>query len=203
MSGQAGPIVKGVIATALSAGALLISAAPALASSGCSYGAESAAFSTFGDHNDYELVPGGLFSSGTSGWSLTGAAVSHGGVTLAGLGAADSLSLPASGEALSPSLCVSSATPSLRFMARQTSGSWATLNVILQWTDTSGTVHDTNVASIEGTGAWQPTAVIQLSSVLPIWNSSQALNVRLLFEPERYGGNWAIDDVYFDPRMVD
>jgi hypothetical protein len=181
--------------------AVFVSAAPAVAATGCSLGATSTVFSSFGDQSSYLLVPGGVFSGGAPGWSLTQSSVVSGGFDLAGSGGANSLKISAGGQALSPSLCVSSATPTLRFAARRTSGTWATLNVVLQWTDTTGAVHDTTVASVDPASSWQPTPIMQLSTVLPIWNSSQALNVKLLFKPEQCGGDVAIDDVYFDPRM--
>ena len=34
---------------------------------------------------------------------------------------------------------------------------------------------------------------------LPLWNVDQTASVQLVFDPENYGGSWAIDDVYVDP----
>ena len=50
-----------------------------------------------------------------------------------------------------------------------------------------------------GDTAWHPTAPIALSTVLRMWNGNQSASVQLVFDPEDYGGAWAIDDVYIDP----
>jgi hypothetical protein len=42
--------------------------------------------------------------------------------------------------------------------------------------------------------------VINLSGVLPLCQATQTLNAQLSFQPNRYGGAWAIDDVYVDPN---
>jgi hypothetical protein len=195
--------VLGALAALAALSPVFVSAAPAEAATGCSLGAASTPFTAFGDDSSYSLVPGGLFTGGAPGWSLTQSSVVSGGFELAGGGGANSLGISASGEALSPAICVTSATPTLRFAVRRTSGTWGALNVVLQWTNTTGVVYDTTVASVDPTTTWQPTPIIQLSTVLPIWNSSQEYSVKLLFKPEQCGGNVAIDDVYFDPRMVD
>jgi hypothetical protein len=127
--------------------------------------------------------------------------VASGNESYAVAGGSHSLAIQAQGSATSPSTCVSTATPVFRFFARQTSGSWAQMNVVVRWTDSNGVVHDTTVASVQGSGtAWQLTPVINLSGVLPLWQATQTLNAQLSFQPNPYGGAWAIDDVYVDPN---
>ena len=38
-----------------------------------------------------------------------------------------------------------------------------------------------------------------LGASLPLWQPGTTLDVRLQFLPARYGGPWAIDDIYLDP----
>jgi hypothetical protein len=120
---------------------------------------------------------------------------------LRGGGGSHSLAIQPNGQALSPAFCVSIAHPTLRFFARQTSGSWAVLNVILRWTDSAGKSHDTTVGLLQSGTAWKPSPVLALASTLPLWQAGETLSVQLVLKPEQYGGAWAIDDAYIDPRM--
>jgi hypothetical protein len=89
--------------------------------------------------------------------------------------------------------------PTFRFFARRTSGSWGVLNVKLRWKQ-DGVTNETVVGSYSaGDTAWHPTQSFNLAPVLGIWNGDQSYQVQLVFDPEDYGGNWAIDDVYVDP----
>ncbi len=171
-------------------------------SSGCEIGTLSKPFGRFGDSASYSLLAGGTFESGSAGWSLSKAAVASGNesYSVAG-GGSNSLAIQPSGQAVSPPFCVSVAHPTLRFFARQTSGSWAVLNVILRWTDASGATHDTTVGSLQSGTAWNPTPVLALATTLPLWQQGETLSVRLVLKPEAYGGAWAVDDVFIDPRM--
>ncbi|MGD0453733.1 MAG: hypothetical protein ABSB69_09040 [Solirubrobacteraceae bacterium] len=179
------------------------SAASALAAApeGCASGPTSTPFERFGDSAEYSLVQGGSFESGAPGWSLTNSAVAAGNESYEVEGGTQSLAIQPGGVAVSPAMCVSTADPTFRFFARRTSGSWGVLNVILRWTDSSGATHDTTVASLQAGTSWTPTPILELASALPLWQSGSTLNVKLVFQPERYGGAWAIDDVYIDPRM--
>jgi hypothetical protein len=191
-------------------GLLCILAAPAVAKkkapavrtgSGCPVSSLSKPFERFGDGASYSSVPGGSFEEGSPGWSLTDAAIVSGNESYGVAGGSHSLAIQPSGQAVSPAFCVSIAQPTLRFFARQTSGSWAVLNVILRWTDSSGGSHDTTVGSLQSGTAWKPTPVLALAGTLPLWQAGETVSVQLVFKPERFGGAWAIDDVYADPRM--
>ena len=35
--------------------------------------------------------------------------------------------------------------------------------------------------------------------MLRLWNADQSASVQIVFDPEDFGGAWAIDDVYIDP----
>ena len=179
-------------------------ALPAVADAACPTTPTTKAFQRFGDMADYSLVSNAHFESGTTGWSLTKASVVTGNETYKVRSTTDSksLAIQPTGLAISPAFCVGIEHPSFRFFARQTSGSWATLVVKLRWTGSDGRVNDTVVGSLNGSGgytSWAPTPALALGSTLPLWQASQSLSVRLVFDPEDFGGAWAIDDVYVDP----
>lgn len=190
-------------AAAILAIALFSCAAPAVASasqsSACASSSTSTPFAQFGDTASYALLAGGSFESGAPGWLLQNAEVVSGGVSLGATRGSHSLAIQPSGVAVSPSFCINTEEPSFRFFLRQTSGSWAVLNVILVWTDSSGTVHDTTVGSLQTGTSWAASPVLQLATTLPL-SSSGTISAKLEFKPEPYGGAWAIDDVYIDPH---
>jgi hypothetical protein len=183
-------------------GAAAIFVVPAAAQAACAPEATTKAFAVFGDQSDYSLAPDGAFEAGSGDWSLTRAAVVNGSESFAVHAAGDSksLAIDPSGVAVSPPICVDVERPSFRFFARRTSGSWAVLNVKLRWQDAGGATHYTVVGSLNGFGTlWLPTASLDLSGALALWKQDDTISVRLVFDPENYGGGWAIDDVYVDP----
>jgi hypothetical protein len=174
-------------------------AAPVAANAACPTSSISHPFASLGDNSAYSLVQGGSFESGAPGWALTNSAVVSGNESYNVAGGSHSLAVQPNGTAVSPKICVSTAYPSFRFFARRTSGSWGVLNVILRWTDSSGTTHDTTVAAIQSGTSWTASSVLKLATTLPLSQSGETLSARLVFKPEPYGGAWAIDDVYVDP----
>jgi hypothetical protein len=182
--------------------ALACFAGPAAAQAACPTATTVKALHAFGDTSDYFLAPNGSFESGAAGWSLNGASVASGNESwkVRGAGDSKSLAINATGTAVSPAFCVGMEHPTFRLFARRTSGSWGTLNVKLRWKTPNGATNETVVGSIGGNNtAWQVTGRVALSTVLPLWNAGQTASVQLVFDPEDYGGAWAIDDVYIDP----
>jgi hypothetical protein len=167
----------------------------------CATSPTSTPFAQFGDSAYYSPVPGGSFESGAPGWLLTSSAIVAGNESYQVEGGTQSLAIQPSGVAVSPAICVTTADPTFRFFARRTSGSWGVLNVALRWTDSSGVTHNTTVASLVSGTSWAPTPILKLAAALPLWQPGSVLSVKLVFSPEPYGGAWAIDDVYIDPRM--
>jgi hypothetical protein len=191
--------LRATLTALLGAAAVLV--VPAAAQAACPTAPTTKAFQAFGDSADYALAPDGAFEAGAGGWALSGAAVASGSESFAVHAPRDSKSLAirATGTAVSPAICVDIDHPTFRFFARRTSGSWGVLNVKLRWKDASGTTNETVVGSL-GTGtAWQASPALNLSRSLPLWNSGQNASVQLVFDPEDFGGAWAIDDVYVDP----
>jgi hypothetical protein len=187
------------ITAVLSAAAVFI--VPAAAQAACSATPTTKAFQAFGDSADYSLAPSGAFEAGSGGWSLSGASVIAGNESYKVHGSADakSLAVAATGTAVSPVVCVDITRPTFRFFAKRTSGTWGNLAVKLRWKDSSGHMNDTVVGTL-GTGtSWEASPAMSLSSALPLWNLDQTASVQLVFDPENYGGSWAIDDVYVDP----
>ncbi len=180
--------------------ALLTAMVPAVAGAACPTGPTSKPFAKFGDTAEYTPLAGGSFESGAPGWSLSSSAVVSGNESYDVAGGSHSLAIQPSGVAVSPTFCINTAEPSFRFFLRQTSGSWAVLNVVLRWTDSSGTSHDTTVGSLQTGTSWQASPVLQLATTLPLTTSSSSISAKLVFKPESYGGAWAIDDVYVDPH---
>jgi hypothetical protein len=177
-------------------------AVPAAAQAACAPTPTTKAFQVFGDGNDYSLAPNGGFEQGAGGWSLSGAWVTGGNESWSVLNDNDSRSLAISpgGTAVSPIVCVDIHRPSFRFFARRTSGSWGVLNVKVRWQDKQGRTNETTVGSLDGsTTGWQVTSPLNLARALPLWNEDQDVSVQLVFDPENYGGAWAIDDVFVDP----
>ena len=183
----------------LSAAAVFV--VPAAAQAACPATPTTKAFQAFGDSANYSLAPSGAFEAGSSGWALSGASVKGGSESykVHGAGDAKSLAVDATGTAVSPVVCVDVTRPTFRFFAKRTSGTWGNLAVKLRWKDNSGGMNDTVVGTI-GTGtSWAASPAMSLSTVLPLWNLDQTASVQLVFDPENYGGSWAIDDVYVDP----
>jgi hypothetical protein len=183
----------------LSAVAILM--VPAAAQAACPTTQTTKAFQAFGDSANYSLAPSGAFEAGSTGWALGGASVIAGSESYKVHGSADSRSMEvtATGTAVSPVICVDVTRPSFRFFAKRTSGTWGNLAARLRWKDSSGNTNETTVGTVGSGTSWTATAPMSLSSVLPLWNANQTLSVQLVFDPEDFGGNWAIDDVYVDP----
>jgi hypothetical protein len=179
---------------ALVGAAALATAAPAVADA-CTVSTanQSQPFASLGDSAWYTLAPGGAFVPGTtSGWTLNGATVQNGSGLLA-----HNLSFGPNSAPISAPFCVSAATPTFRFYARQTSGSWAEMNVNVLWTDASG-AHNTTAAGLNLTPNWTASPVYNLGNMLPT-QAGATFSVRIQFVPAAYGGAVAIDDLYVDP----
>jgi hypothetical protein len=191
---------RGRLVAVVAATAISLLGVPAAAQAACPSGAVTKPFTAFGDNADYSLLSNGAFESGTEGWSLSGASVVSGNESFKVHAATDarSLKIAATGRAVSPAFCVSTAHPSFRFFAKRTSGTWGVLNVSLRW-KVDGTTNETVVGSVTTGDAWTPTQSFSLSQILGLWRSDQVGTAQIVLDPEDYGGGWAVDDVYIDP----
>jgi hypothetical protein len=176
------------------AGAMLAACAvgpsPASAAT-CGYQA-SPVFAPWGDSALYALPAGADFESGSSGWSwINKAKVASGDSNpLLGNAGTHAVTIPASGGAKSPWLCVDASTASMRFFLRRTSGAGnLTVTATL-----SGSKVQTIVATITGSGAWAPSP----SVVFPDWGLTGSLKAQFVFTADA-SSTYTIDDVYIDP----
>ncbi|MDQ8046582.1 MAG: hypothetical protein AAGC46_15300 [Solirubrobacteraceae bacterium] len=190
---------RGAIVAAGAAVATLAGASTAQAA--CATTPVATVFASLGDLANYTLAPNGGFESGTTGWTLTGASVVAGNESTAIAAKADtkSLSISPTGVAVSPPFCVGIEHPSFRFVAKQASGTWATMLVAVRWKDSTGKVNTTTVGSVNGTKTWTVTASQMLATALPLWQAGQSVSAQLVFDPIDSGGGFQIDDVYVDP----
>lgn len=190
---------KRSIALAAACGALMVSAAPAMADTPCPMPSTATVFSQFGDNANYSLLPGGSFDGSAPGWTLNNASVVSGGEpwNVSGSSNPGSLNIQPGGSAVSPTICVSSLFPSWRFFALSGAGSWSsTLHVTALWSADgySGVASVTNLSG-SSFGSWEPTNSLILGSVIPVGIS---VNVRFVFTADS-GSAWNIDDIYVDP----
>ena len=194
---------KSRLAGMVGAALLATATVPAVAGAACPTTPTTKAFVIFGDTADYSIVSNGHFEAGTSGWSLTKAAVASGNESYKVRSKSDakSLAIQPTGVAVSPAFCVGVEHPNFRFFGRRTSGTWGVLNVKLRWTGADGKTNDTVVGALSGDPykSWLATPKLPLATTLPLWQSGQTTSVRLVFDPEDFGGAWTIDDVYVDP----
>jgi hypothetical protein len=157
----------------------------------------SEVFAKYGDTNNYVLAPNGIFSGGTAGWSLSNAWLSSGGPGLVA-GDGQSLTVGSGGSVTSPSFCIGTSTPTVRFMLRTPSGGPGnTMNAYLLWKDWSGASNDTYIGWVAGSSGWAPSTPLNVSS-MPLWESGSTLTVRLQLVPQN-GGAWSLDDFFVDP----
>jgi hypothetical protein len=192
---------RGRLVAAVAAALIALFGVPAAAQAACPSAAVSNPFKGFGDNANYSLVSNGAFESGTGGWSLSGASVVSGNESFKVRAATDakSLAITPTGRVVSPTFCVSTDHPTFRFFAKRTSNTWGVLNVSLRWKVGSGPTNETVVGTVSTGGAWTPTQTFNLSQILGLWNADQVGTAQIVFDPEDYGGAWAIDDVYVDP----
>lgn len=175
---------------------------PAAARAACPVLPTSQPFRPWDDFNDYSVLLGGSFESGAPAWWLSRAAVVDGneGFYVRSSSDTKSLAIDSGGSATSPAFCVGNEHPIFRFFARQTSGNWAVLRVSLRWSD-GGLLRAQTVGTLRGSGGyttWKPSPMLPLATTLSLLEG-ETTSVRLAFDPDNYGGDWAIDDVYIDP----
>jgi hypothetical protein len=147
------------------------------------------AFAPWGDTSSYELAPGGDFE--TSGWTLSnGAQVVAGSEPFAATGTlgASSLSLPAGGSAVSPSMCVNAAYPTLRFFIAGT-------GTVLVQVVYNGKAIPTGLAFASGT--WSPSPVLMTGGAIigAFSGGTGQVSLRLT----ALTGHPQVDDVFIDP----
>jgi hypothetical protein len=155
----------------------------------CTTSTLSQPFAPWGDLASYELAPGGDFEK--PGWTLNGGAQRvRGSEPYAATGTLGnwSLALPAGSSAQSPTTCIGTAYPTVRFFIVGT-GSVAVSIV-------DGSV-DFPAGIAYGGPSWEPTPVMITSSPVLTATSNGFAQVSLLLTAQ--SGDPQVDDVFIDP----
>lgn len=183
------------------AGTVAPAQAALLSTSTCDTSTLTQPFLPWGDANEYKLVPGGSFESGTAGWTLTGGAgIVSGSEPYGATGSvgSSSLYLPAGATAQSPYTCVNAAYPLLRFFAHNAS-LLSTITVVLIYRDPILGPTPIPVGTTTLSGTWQPTLPMLTLSAVPGALNGGTAQVAVKFFATT--GASQVDDVFIDPRM--
>lgn len=152
-------------------------------------------FASFGDTNEYAIVPGLAFDSFTgTGWTLSGGA-SVGRTTLADGTTGSVLELPAGGKAVSPAMCVDYDFPDARMMVKDASANQS-VTLLASYAGTNTQVSSSYSKSGTGTG-WTASPVLQTD---PGSSSGWQLVVFTIEGPSNSTPT-QIYNFYVDPRM--
>jgi hypothetical protein len=170
------------------------------------------AFGLLSDTRDYVRAPGGNFENRElDGWQVQRARLDKEGSTLEIAGEQEdkddnrqSMTVPPSGSALSPAMCVDLHYPIFRFMAKpaKTTGR---LKIEVVYPDSANPVfHTVGDLSANGGKRWSATGDIPL---FPERGGSASGMRRVALRFTSVGDNgpasdWRIDDIYVDPRRL-
>jgi hypothetical protein len=190
------------LAAGVAATAALAPAAPAQAATQpCGDEPLQQAFAGFGDSDWYFLAPGGGFEDGADGWSLGGGAALVDSTDPFGLGGAgdrSSLALPRGATATSAPFCIRPDSRTVRWVHRG-SARGGVLLVEVQHLETGARSPGRVVDVVRGSGDWQPSRRVSI----PLWGTGAREDgfaiVALKFTA--LSGDWAIDDLFVDPKM--
>jgi hypothetical protein len=171
----------------------------------CGNQVDTQPFARWGDVNNYTLVTGGTFESGSIPWLLfPSASVGAGNESYYVHANSDSrsLGLPSGSSATSPAVCTSIYHPTLRLFVRNTGSSASRLKVEALYPGLLGGVQVARLGDLSGTATWQPSPTFALTVTnLLATLSLQQTAIAYRFTPEDSSGQWRVDDVYVDPRM--
>jgi hypothetical protein len=165
-------------------------------------------FSRFGDSNQYFLAPGASFESGTSGWSLSNAAVVTGNNSYFLRSSADTKSLRITGSATSPRFCITRDDPLVRFAAKSTkiagsTGNYSSLHVTAVIRNSSGSVMSYYLGSLAApsNSNWFVSSQLSWGQAFDAWlfEATGTATIELEFKVQGQGGTWNVDDVFVDP----
>jgi hypothetical protein len=197
-------LIRRLAAGAFGTAVLLGATPPALsaaatgqtASASCPTSVSSALLADYGDKNAYTLLTNGLFESGSTGWTLSGASVVSGAGVKGGL---HWLEIKPNGSAVSPQFCVNSEYPSFRFFSHSIGTAHTSqLNVSLRWSGLLGIQMTTSVSAVQSGSSWTLSPVEKLAEALPLSLNGGSLKVSLVFQAPS-GSASAVDGIYIDP----
>ena len=184
-------------ATLLSAIGVAGLSASASAATKCPTRSTKAAFSQWGDQNQYFVANNGRFEAGAKDWTLLGGArvvTDQAPWKINGANDSKALQLPAAATAESVSICVAANEESLRFFYK--SPGTGSLKVRMDVDDDTG-----SASSVFGFGTsqqgWGVSPIIKLPSLRDADGDQWIV---LTFEAT--GGTWLVDDVMVDPWIT-
>jgi hypothetical protein len=195
------PPRKRTLVAAVTTAVVSLGVLPALAQASPACPAEATAsplLSSFGDNNEYTVLPGSRFDGATPGWTFQNASLVNEVVSTV-TGGTHSLVIGPGGEAVSPAFCVSSEYPSFRFFVRRPTGYGGELSVELRYTNQYGQTDEVTSARLQPEHSWGLTPVLGLGTMLPLWQAGSTLKVQLVFQSESWWSGFAIDQVFIDP----
>lgn len=153
------------------------------------------------DPANYVLAPGGDFSERAAGWELARAGVvAENEPYWVGVSRRPAaLRLGAGGSATSPTMCVGTLHPTVRFFARNVGVPLATLKVEVLFQDSEGNVHALTIARVAGHATWQPTLPLPIVANLLTLLPDARTPIAFRFTSPAPMSAWLIDDLYVDP----
>ena len=167
---------------------------------GCEQQSASQVFLPWLDVANYVPAPGATAES-TDGWSqLDGASIVDGNEPWHVVSADDShsLALEHGESATTDVMCVGIEHPTIRFFAKQNSGSslLGGVHVTVHYEDAAGNVRSAYVGKASGYG-WRPSSAMVLTPSLLALLPGERTPVSFTFSAN--GGDFQIDDVHVDP----
>lgn len=184
-------------ATLLSAIGVAGLSTSASAATKCPTRSTKAAFSQWGDQNQYFVANNGRFEGGTKDWTLAGgASIVTDQATWKVNGASDkkALSLPSGTSATSVSICVAANEESLRFFYK--SPGTGSVKIRMDVADSTGWAYSWYSFGTTRQG-WGVSPIIKLPSLRDADGDQW---ITLTFEST--GGTWLVDDVMIDPWIA-
>ena len=168
----------------------------------CDNGPVTQPFSAWGDLNDYVLAPDGGVENGANEWNLAGGAqIVSGNEPFYLRDEADthSVRVPSGGAAETATMCIGQEHPTLRFVAKNESGSWSSVLFVQIVVETArGRELSIPIGIERGNANWEPSTAMKLWVNYLNMAPGTYTPVEFLFTAK--GGSWLIDDVFVDPR---
>jgi hypothetical protein len=158
-------------------------------------------FASWADTADYALMPSGSLET-VDGWTFNDKA------GVVGDNAPDSdgthaLFLREGGKATTPSMCVTTLDPTIRFFAKHNGDKNSILDVKLLYESLDGKVKSLRIAKLHAQGEWSPTVVIPYyMNAIAAATPGGVTAVAFQFEAHGVkadGAGWTVDDLYVDP----
>ncbi|MEH3053119.1 MAG: hypothetical protein PGN13_03795 [Patulibacter minatonensis] len=202
------PITVDVISTGSTATQTLLVSQDTTPVNACPEQPTTKAFLKLGDSADYAPAPGGLFETGTDGWTLKNATVVDGNETLGITAGTKSLLLggPKLGgvaEAVSPEFCINDLNPTFRYVAKDNSTAAGILYTALRFRPKQNPalmIQVATTATVANT-TWEASKPIPLATLLAASLLKKGGTVQLVLSTSSATANTG--GVQLDSLLVD